>query len=114
MSDGASLPGRAWGDFYVRRGEGLGVDDMERSVAGARQARIALIHLGVRVALLEVDQMVFAGDPGRHRVRDLVDLGSEALMLNETTQRFGVSGQAVLCVRRDEHAGAQVALVVLA
>jgi hypothetical protein len=81
--------------------------------ARARQARVALIHLGVGIALLEVDQMVFTGDPGRHGVLDLIDLGSEALMLDETTQRFGVADQAVLCLGGDEHAGAQVALIVL-
>jgi hypothetical protein len=47
-------------------------------------------------------------------VLDLVDLRSEAFVLNETTQRLGVADQAILCLRRDEHAGAQVALVVLA
>ena len=41
---------------------------MERSVAGARQASVALVHLGVGVTLLEVDEMVFTGDPGWHGV----------------------------------------------
>jgi hypothetical protein len=59
-------PGRAGGDFYVRRGEGPGVDDT--SVARVRQARVALVHLGVGIALLEVDEMVFTGYPGRHGV----------------------------------------------
>jgi hypothetical protein len=81
--------------------------------ASARQARVALIHLGVRIALLEVDQVIFTGDPGRHLVLDLVDLGSEAFVLDETSQGFGVSDQAVLCLGGDEHAGAEVALIVL-
>jgi hypothetical protein len=57
--------------------------------------------------------MVFTRDPGRHGVLDLVDLGSEALVLNERTQRFRIADQAVLCLRRDEYAGSEVALVVL-
>jgi hypothetical protein len=98
-----------WIVFWVDSLE-LGV---QGGVAGAGQASIALIDLGVRVTLLEVDEMVFTGDPGRHGVLDLVHLGSEALMLNETTQRFGVAGQAILSCRRDEHTSAKVALVVL-
>ena len=57
--------------------------------------------------------MVFARDPGGHRVLDLVDLWREALVLNETAQRFRIANEAVLSIGGDEHAGAQVALVVL-
>ena len=47
-------------------------------------------------------------------VLDLVDLGSEAFVLDEAAQRFRVADDAVLGLRRDEHAGAQAALIVLA
>jgi hypothetical protein len=40
--------------------------------------------------------MIIARDPGRHVVGDLVDLGSEAFMLNESTEGFGVTDQSVL------------------
>ena len=81
---------------------------------GARQPGIALIHLGVRVPLLEVDQMIVARDPRRHVVGDLVDLGCEAFMLDESTEGLGVTDQSVLRHRGDEHAGAEGALIVLA
>ena len=68
----------------------------------------------VRISLLEVDQVVFARDPRRHVVGDLVDLGSEAFMLNEATEGFGITDQSVLGHRGDEHAGAEGTLVVLA
>src|ERR1035437_1547496 len=80
----------------------------------ARQPGIALIHLGVRVSLLEVDQMVVARDPRWHVVGDLVDLGSEAFMLYVSTEGFGVAHQSVLGHGGYEHAGAEGALVVLA
>jgi hypothetical protein len=35
-------------------------------------------------------------------------------MLHEAAEGFGVSHDAVLCLRGDEHAGAQAALVILA
>jgi hypothetical protein len=57
---------------------------MEGGVAGARQASIAFVDLGVRVTLAEVDEMVFTRDPRGHGVLDLVDLGSEAFMLDES------------------------------
>jgi hypothetical protein len=79
----------------------------------ARQPGIALIHLYVRVTLLEVDEMIVARDPRRHVVGDLVDLGSEAFMLDEATEGFGVTDQSVLRHRGDEHAGAEGALIVL-
>jgi len=52
--------------------------------ARARQARVALIHLGVGIALLEVDQVIFTGDPGWHGVLDLVGLWFESFTLDET------------------------------
>ena len=63
---------------------------------GARQSSIALIHLGVRVPLLEVDEMIVARDPRRHVVGDLVDLGSEAFMLYESAEGLGVADQTFL------------------
>jgi hypothetical protein len=48
---------------------------MQCFVAGAGQAGVAFVDLDVGVTLLEVDQVVFSGDPGRHLVLDLVDLG---------------------------------------
>jgi hypothetical protein len=80
----------------------------------AWQPGIALIHLNVRITLLEVDQMIVARDPRRHVVGDLVDLGSEAFMLDEATEGFGVSDQSVLGHGRDEHARTEGAFVVLA
>jgi hypothetical protein len=58
--------------------------------------------------------MVFPWDPGRHVVLDLVDLGCEAFMLDESTEGLGVADQSVLGHRGDEYAGAERALVVLA
>jgi len=87
---------------------------MQRDVAGAGQASIALVDLDVGGTLLEVDHVIVPGHPGGHGVGDLVDLGREAFVLDETAQGFGVADQAVLCLRGDEHAGAEVALVVLA
>ena len=81
-----------------------------RRPAGARSPRPPSC---MDITLLEVDQVVSPGDPGWHGVLDLVDLGSEAFVLDETAQRFGVSDQAVLCRGGDEHAGTQVALIVL-
>ena len=41
---------------------------MEGVVAGARQPRVALVDLDVGIALLEVDEVIFTGDPARHLV----------------------------------------------
>ena len=61
---------------------------MQGGVAGTGQAGITFVDLDVGISLLEVDEVIFAGDPGRHLVLDLVDLGSEAFMLDETAQGF--------------------------
>ena len=87
---------------------------MEGIVASAGETGIALVDLDVRVTLLEVDEMIFAGNPARHVVLDLVNLRRETFMLDESAQRFRVSDNAVLCLRRNEHAGTEAALVVLA
>ena len=86
---------------------------MEGFVAGAGQTSIAFIDLGVWVTLLEVDQVVFTGYPGWHLVGDLVDLGTEAFVLDEAAEWLRVSDQTVLGLRRYEHAGTQVAFIVL-
>jgi hypothetical protein len=58
--------------------------------------------------------VVFARDPRRHVVLDLVDLRGEAFMLDEAAEGLGVADQPVLGHGGDEHAGAEGALVVLA
>jgi len=61
---------------------------VEGFVAGAGQAGIALVDLGVGISLLEVDEMVFSWDRGVHLVGDLVDLGSEAFVLDRSNDSF--------------------------
>ena len=61
---------------------------MQRLVACARQAGIAIVDADVRITDLEVGHVIVAGKPRGHGVGDLVGLGFEALTLNETAQRF--------------------------
>ena len=61
---------------------------MESLVAGTGEAGVALVDLDGGVALAEVDQMIFAGDPGGHGVLGIsLTLGSKAFVLHEAAGR---------------------------
>jgi hypothetical protein len=80
----------------------LGVDvfqfRMEGFVAGAGQAGIAFGDLEERITFVEVGVVVITGKPAGGLVGDLVGLGSEQLVLNETSEWLGIS--EVFCERR--------------
>ena len=61
---------------------------MQRPVAGARQAGIAVVDPDARITDLEVGHVIVAGQPRGHGVGDLVGLGLEAGALDEAAQRF--------------------------
>ena len=77
----------------------FGIDALQfrvkRSIAFAGQTSESLIDLDVEIADTEVRVVVVAGHPARHGVGDLVGLGSEAFVLDEAAERFGVAEHLV-------------------
>ena len=73
----------------------LGVDvfqfRMEGFVAGAGQAGIALRDLEEGITFMKVGVVVISGKPAGGLVRNLVGLGSEQFVLNETPEWLGIS-----------------------
>jgi hypothetical protein len=71
---------------------------MQRFVAGSGEAGISFRHLDEGIAFMEVGVVVIPGKPAGGLVGDLVGLGSEQLVLNETSEWLGIS--EVFCERR--------------
>jgi hypothetical protein len=86
---------------------------MQSSVACARQARITLIDLGERVSFMEVGVVIIARKPTGSLIGDLVGLGREGLVLDETAKWFGVS-EMTLEPGRWPDPGAQLLFVITA
>jgi hypothetical protein len=73
----------------------LGVDvfqfRMQGFVAGAGQTGIAFRDLEERITFVEVGVVVISWQPAGGLVRNLVGLGSEQFVLNETPEWLGIS-----------------------
>jgi hypothetical protein len=64
---------------------------MKGRVAGAGQAGISFVDLDERIAAMEVDVVVVAGEPAGGVVGDLVGLGREGFVLNEPSEGFCIA-----------------------
>ena len=84
---------------------------MDCRIAGAGQTGIALVDLGKRISLAEVDQVVVSGEPAGHGVRNLVCLWSWFFSLDESADWLGIA-EEFFERRAWSHAGAELVLVI--
>jgi hypothetical protein len=64
---------------------------MQCLVAGARQAGKSLVDLDIWITDMEVGVVVISREPAEDCVGDLVGLGSECLMLDESSEWFCIA-----------------------
>jgi galactokinase/mevalonate kinase-like predicted kinase len=84
---------------------------MERFIAGAGQAGIAFVDLDERIASVEVDVVIVAGEPAGGVVGDLVGLGREGFVLNEPSEGFCIA-EVFRTIRMGSYTGSQFLLVI--